>query len=136
MRNFVVVNATSPFDSDDFSTLQDEIKHKWFKIMDFVEAHFERRPDLNAVLFLVGIRELGLIPERNFTKEQKTQLMSIASCKVLSYSGYYELEGQDEQGWPQWKNTQKLPNLSVIEQENLLRQHLVEYFEREGILSY
>jgi hypothetical protein len=130
------VNATAPFDSNDFSTLQEEIKHKWLKIMDFVESNFQRRPDLNAVLFLVGIRELGLIPDKSFTKEQKTRLMSIASCKALSYSGYYTLDGLDPDGWPQWSNAKRLPNLSVIEQENLLRQHLVEYFERESILEF
>ena len=59
--------------------------------------------------------------------------MHIATCKILSYSGYYEHVGTDQNGWPAWKNVIPLPNLGYLEQENLMRQHIVEYFENEEI---
>jgi hypothetical protein len=117
-------------------TLQQEIKEKWLKILAFVEENFQKKPDLNAILFLIGIRELGVLPDKNFTKEEKVHLMHIANCKVLSYSGYYTQLGFNKKGWPVWENTKPLPNLAYLEQENLLRQHIIEYFESEEILNF
>ena len=87
-------------------------------------------PDLNAVLFLIGVQELGK-GQQSFSKEEKQDLMHIAICKVLSYSGYYQLQGLDEQGWPHWKLVKKLPFLDILSQETYLKAHIVEYFEKE-----
>jgi hypothetical protein len=86
--------------------------------------------DLNGVLFLIGVQELGK-GKMLFTKEQKQDLMHIAICKVLSYSGYYELEGLDKEGWPHWKLAKKLPRFDLLEQEKLLKMHVMDYFEKE-----
>lgn len=120
----------------EYGNLQGEIKVKWNKIIAFFEENFNKKPDLNAILFIIGIRELGEIPEKNFSKEEKTHLMHIANCRVLSYSGYYELQGFNEKGWPVWEKNKPIPNLSLFEQENLLRQHIIEYFEQEEILNF
>jgi len=116
--------------------LQIEIKEKWLRVVNFVEEHFDKKPDLNAVLFLIGIRELGQLSEKAFTKEEKTRLMHIGNCRVLSYSGYYEQKGINTKGWPVWESKLPIPNLTLLEQENLLRQHIVEYFDREGIIDF
>ncbi len=116
--------------------LQAEIKVKWLKIIDFFETRFSKKPDLNAILFLIGIRELGQLPETKFTKEEKTLLMHIANCKVLSYSGYYKQIGFTKNGWPVWESALPIPNLTLFEQENLLRQHIIEYFEQEEIIQF
>jgi len=86
--------------------------------------------DLNGVLFLIGVQELGK-GHQLFTKEQKQDLMHIAICKVLSYSGYYILKGLDKDGWPHWELVKKLPRFDLLEQEKLLKMHVIEYFERE-----
>lgn len=117
-------------------TLNEEIKIKWKQIIDFFELRFEKKPDLNAILFLIGVRELGELPENQFSKEEKTYLMHMANCKLFSYSGYYKLSGKNEKGWPVWENLKPLPSLSLIEQEHLLRQHIVEYFEKEEIITF
>jgi hypothetical protein len=116
--------------------LHQEIKEKWFKVVQYIEENFDKKPDLNAILFLVGIRELGTLPEKNFTKEEKTRLMHIANCRILSASGYYKLSGINGKGWPEWENVKPLPNLNIFEQENLLRQHIIEYFESESIIDF
>jgi hypothetical protein len=41
------------------------------------------------------------------------------------------LEGQDNDGWPHWKVTNKLPHFDLPEQERLLKMHVIEYFEKE-----
>jgi hypothetical protein len=111
----------------DFSRVGEE----WEELMQQLTLIFEKRPvDLNAVLFLVGVQELGK-GHRHFSKEEKQDLMHIAICKVLSYSGIYELEGLDQEGWPHWKLVQKLPFVNLLEQEKLLKAHVIEYFKRE-----
>lgn len=92
-----------------------------------IYRQFHKNPDLNAVLFLIGMRELGKLQDK-FTKEEKQHLMHVAVCRLLSEEGYYELEGLDQDGWPHWIATQSLPKLSVDEQELLLKKNIIRYF--------
>jgi len=108
-----------------------ELQVKWAKLMASLANTVGKRPkDLNGVLFLIGVQELGKGPI-NFTKEEKQDLMHIAICKVLSFSGYYELDGLDSEGWPHWKPIKKLPKFDLLDQEKLLKMHILEYFEKE-----
>ena len=79
---------------------------------------------------MIGVQELGQ-GHVHFTKEQKQDLMHIATCKVLSYSGFYELEGLDSEGWPHWNLVKPVPTLNLKEQDLLLKAHIVHYFESE-----
>jgi hypothetical protein len=107
------------------------LDRNWQSLMLEIERMLGQRPkDLNGTLFLIGVQELGK-GQQLFTKEQKQDLMHIAICKVLSYAGYYELEGLDEEGWPHWKLIKKLPHFDLLEQEKLLKIQVLEYFERE-----
>ena len=108
-----------------------DLQRRWQALLVVLEKIVIKKPkDLNGVLFLIGMQELGRGPAR-FTKEEKQDLMHIAICKVLSLAGYYTLEGQDEQGWPHWKLVKKLPHFDLLEQEKLLKMHVIEYFETE-----
>jgi hypothetical protein len=108
-----------------------ELERQWARLLATLEETVGKRPkDLNGVLFIIGVQELGkgAIP---FSKEEKQDLMHIAICRVLSISGYYELEGVDKDGWPHWKPLKKLPRFDLLEQERLLKMHVLEYFEQE-----
>jgi hypothetical protein len=108
-----------------------ELERTWASLLKSLEATIGKRPkDLNSVLFLIGVQELGK-GKRTFSKEEKQDLMHIGICKVLSLSGYYELEGCDKEGWPHWRVTKKLPHFDLLEQERLLKMHVIEYFEKE-----
>jgi hypothetical protein len=109
-------------------------KLTWLEVQEFIQKSFNKPADLNAVLFLIGMRELGENREE-FSKEEKVKLMHLAVCRVFSSSGYYMYKGTDDEGWPSWENVQKLPPLSSFEQETLIRQHIVEYFESEEIVK-
>lgn len=111
-----------------------ELVPKWQKIVQKIQGDFNKTPDVNAILFLIGMRELGS-PRVKFTKEEKVALMHIAVCRLLSQSGYYVLEGHDKDGWPHWKLVRKLPFVDVLQQETILRQHIIDYFETEGLLE-
>lgn len=108
-----------------------DLDRNWHALMQEIERMLGQIPkDLNGVLFLIGVQELGK-GHKLFTKEEKQDLMHIAICKVLSLSGYYTLEGLDEDGWPHWKLIKKLPRFDLLEQEKLLKMHVMEYFEME-----
>ncbi len=104
---------------------------QWERVLDHLEISVGKRPTgINSVLFLIGVRELGKGKKR-FSKEQKQDLIHIAICKLLSLSGYYTLEGLDEDGWPHWKLVKKLPHVDMLDQEKLLKMHIIEYFDHE-----
>lgn len=108
-----------------------DLDRQWHKLLTELETLLEKKPkDLNGVLFVIGIQELGK-GAKLFSKEEKQDLMHIAICKVLSLAGYYELEGLDAEGWPHWKLIKKLPHFDLMEQEKLLKMHVLEYFEKE-----
>ena len=108
-----------------------ELERTWNLLLASLEVMIGVKPkDLNAVLFLIGVQELGK-GKKVFSKEEKQDLMHIGICKVLSLSGYYRLEGLDQDGWPHWVMIKKLPHFDLLEQEKLLKMHIVEYFEKE-----
>lgn len=105
------------------------IEEKWEGILDQIEAMVGKRPaDLNSVLFLIGVQELGKGPRR-FAKEIKQDLMHIAVCRVLSESGYYESDGYDKDGWPLWTLIKPIPHADLLAQELFLKEHVIMYFQ-------
>ena len=113
-----------------------ELERTWQRLRLKLKDAVGKKPrDLNSILLLIGVQELGK-GTIEFSKEQKQDLMHIAICKVLSLSGYYILEGLDEDGWPHWKNLKDLPHFDLIEQEQLLKMHILEYFENEIKLDF
>jgi hypothetical protein len=107
-----------------------EINIKWKKLQDIIHNEFEsdEAPDLNAILFLVGMQELGQGP-RKFSKREKEELMHIATCRLLSDMGFYDLKGLDQDGWPHWELVKPIPAYAGLEQELLLKSLVVNYFE-------
>ena len=55
--------------------------------------------------------------------------MHIATCRLLSEMGFYELEGLDQDGWPHWKLVKPIPSYALMEQELLLKSLAIHYFE-------
>ena len=103
---------------------------KWKKLIDFISNQFGvgDQLDLQAVLFLIGVNELGQ-GYRDFKKNEKLDLLHIAICKILSNYGYYSFKGKDKEGWPHWKSNEKLPKLQPEEQTMLLKEGAIKYFE-------
>ena len=109
-----------------------DLQIRWSKLINLLEKQLGKRPkDLNGVLFLIGVQELGKGPQV-FSKEEKQDLMHLGICKVLSLAGYYELEGLDDDGWPHWKALKKIPKIHLGDQEKLLKLQVIEYFEKEA----
>ena len=112
----------------------EEFKTRWKEVENSLTDSFGNKPDLNKILLLIGIRELGQV-KKKFSKEEKVNLMHIAVCKLLSQSGYYELEGVDQDGWPHYKTINKLPNLKSGEQSILMKESIINYFIEKELIE-
>lgn len=107
---------------------KDDLQQRWWKLEEQLMERFGKKPDMEAVLFLIGIQEVGKAGQE-FTKEQKQDLMHVAVCTLLAQSGYYKLEGYDDDGWPHFAQLKELPSSSLKEQEDFLKDHILLYFE-------
>lgn len=106
-----------------------ELDFEWLRVRHLVKDVMKREslPDLNAILFLVGIQELGRW-KANFTKEEKQDLMHIAVCRLLSGDGYYEFVGRDDEGWPHYNMLKPFTTKGVKEQSEYLKKQIIQYF--------
>jgi hypothetical protein len=111
--------------------VNDDLMNRWWALEAKLVEKFGKKPDMEAILFLIGMQETGFIREK-ITKEQKQDLMHVATCTLLEPSGFYIYEGKDEEGWPHFKQVKELPMLSLPDQENFLKDHILLYFEKQG----
>lgn len=109
----------------------DDLQQRWWALEAKLMERFGKKPDLEAVLFLIGMQETGFLQEK-ISKEQKQDLMHVAVCTVLAQSGYYVLEGHDQDGWPHFQQVKELPVMALPVQENFIKDHVLLYFEQQG----
>lgn len=109
-----------------------ELDFEWLRVQHIVKDSMQRDtlPDLNTVLFLIGIQELGRW-KKKFTKEEKQDLMHVAVCRLLSYEGYFVFVGRDEDGWPHYRQALEMPQQDTMQQERMLRINAVRYFKAQ-----
>ena len=113
----------------EFCSSMESFEDRWKNVETTLEERFGKIPDMEGILFLIGVNELGRMPERRkFTKEQKQDLMHIAVCKLLSLEGYYEYVGIDEEGWPHYQELEAVPVAGLEGQEMLLKECIIKYF--------
>ncbi len=106
-----------------------EIDFYWLKVQHYVQESLDKNslPDLQAVLFLLGVQESGIVKE-SYTKEEKEDLMHVAVCSLLEREGYFEFTGNDQDGWPHFKQIRGMDVEGVKNQEILLKQKVIQYF--------
>ena len=67
-----------------------QLDRTWSALLNDIEKLLGKKPkDLNGILFLIGVQELGK-GKQILSKEEKQDLMHIGICKALSFSGYYQ----------------------------------------------
>lgn len=110
---------------------EENSKEKWLEIQKKVSDRFGdgETLDVDAIVYLIGVQELGQ-GYRKFKKDEKINLMHIAVCKLLEPYGYYEFEFFDDDGWPHYKLKENLPPLKAGEQTVLLKQAIIDYFNK------
>lgn len=108
-----------------------DLQQRWWNLEAKLAEKFGKKPDMETILFLIGIQETGFMPDK-ITKEQKQDLMHVAVCTLLSSSGYYKLEGKDKDGWPHFSQLKEIKIQSLFEQEDFLKDHILLYFQQNG----
>jgi hypothetical protein len=106
------------------------VNNRWQKLLIKMENQFGQKPEYDSILFVIGLQELGFIPKK-LTKNQKLDVLHVAICSLLSTYGYYAFKGKDEDGWPQFERIESLPFLAPIQQEQLIKEAILDYFEIE-----
>ena len=104
-----------------------QFEKEWNELTKDLAETFKMDMDLQSVLFLIGVQELG-VGFREFKKQEKMDLMHIAICRLLEPYGYYIYSGKDKDGWPHYDEKQKVPTLLAGEQEKLMKTAVIEYF--------
>lgn len=106
-----------------------EFEKKWNDTVSEVSKHSGEPLDFQSILFLIGIQELnkGYL---KLNKDQKIEVMHIATCTLLEPYGFYEYSGHDDDGWPHFEAKKNLPNLSPRDQEKFMKQAVMDYFNK------
>lgn len=108
-----------------------EINKRFKEVQERLAQDFDSEiPDIKVILFLIGVQELGKGPKK-FSKRQKEELMHIATCRLFSDLGFYELQGLDQDGWPHWQLVKAIPSYTLLEQEMVIKSLIVNYFEEQ-----
>lgn len=111
-----------------------ELEKNWQSVLSHLKEDIGEKPDLQAVIFLIGVQELGK-GQRKFKKDEKVNLMHVAICRLLEPYGYYRYLGLDPDGWPHYEALEKLPHLEEKEQQEMMKRAIVDYFISEGIID-
>lgn len=107
----------------------ENFEQRWIETEKLLTERFGKVPDMEGILFLIGVNELGSLPRKKFSKEQKQDLMHIAVCTLLCQLGYYEYAGRDADNWPHFNELQHVTLKGIGEQERMLKECIVRYFE-------
>jgi hypothetical protein len=111
-----------------------ELESKWEIVVKRVASQFGEELDLQAILFLIGVQELGK-GYRKFNKDQKLEVMHIAICTLLEPIGYYKFVGNDEDGFPHWELAEELPALKPGHQMAVMKEAIIDYFQSNALIE-
>jgi len=106
-----------------------QLDFEWLQVRHQVKDAMgqDALPDLQIILLLVGIQEVGLLKEE-YTKEEKQDLMHVATCHLLSSEGYFEFVGMDDEGWPHYRQVRSVKVAGEKAQKRLLKESIISYF--------
>lgn len=106
-----------------------QLKERWEKLVQMLSDQFSQGEDLDldAIIYLIGVQELGKIHQK-YKKDEKLNLMHIAICRLLEPYGFYAFDYIDADGWPHYTVKEELPPLKAGEQSVLMKEAIVNYF--------
>jgi hypothetical protein len=105
----------------------------WDRLQDVLTKRFGEKMDFDAILFLIGLQELGK-PFKKYKKDQKLEVMHVAICTLLEPFGFYEFVGRDPDGWPHWELKETIPHLDAKQQNKLIIDAIIDYFKKEELI--
>ena len=111
-----------------------DLQEQWNKVLDFFKTKFTdgEMPNMDTILFLIGVQELGVV-KPNFSKDEKLNLMHIATCKLLEPYGYYEFDYFDDEAWPHYVLVKPV-EIEKNKQELLIKEAIINYFTNSNLI--
>ena len=103
-----------------------DLEKKWEQLVNKLEKQFNDEMSLKGILYLIGIQELNFGVKR-FSREEKINVLHVATCKLLSEYGYYKFDSIDKDGWPHYKEVKALHSLSDDDQQKLIKKSIIKY---------
>ena len=103
-----------------------DLEKNWRALILKLENSFNEEVSLKGILYLIGVQELNF-GIKKFSREEKINVLHVATCRLLSNYGYYRFDRIDEDGWPHYKELRALKNLSEKDQKNLLKEAIINY---------
>jgi peptide methionine sulfoxide reductase MsrB len=106
-----------------------ELDSKWIAVKAMLQERFGKIPDMEGIIYLIGINEVGFDENYVFKKEEKQDLMHVATCTLLSFDGYYKFTNHDADGWPHFEKQMDFPGVTLKEQDDYMKEKIIQYFE-------
>ena len=114
----------------DYSLESPLLRERWTKLQLWTKQRFGKKADMEAILFLVGIQELGHGLPPDLDKTNKEQIVVEGAYCVLETLGYYDRVGIERNGHWIWEPITNLPqDIDKKAEENLLRHAVLRYFD-------
>lgn len=108
---------------------------RWNELVALLGSRFEKEMTLEAILFLIGIQAHGRGFEPKIHRDRKQDLIMEGTFVAFEAIGFYERVGMEASGAWIWERIVKHPpDLSVDDQEALLKMAVLEYFSESGVI--
>ena len=114
--------------------MEDNTSEKWKTLTAKLGEMFDMEINVEAILFLIGLRELGSNGQREFSKEEKQDLMHIGLCTIFK-DVFYKFEYKDEEGWLHFEPITDFERIEIREQENLIKEKVIAYFKSNNLIE-
>jgi hypothetical protein len=110
-----------------------EFEKDWDELILQTSKRFKVSADVEFLLFVVGLQELGQ-GFRPFSRAEKMDLMNMARCHLFCELGYLKKTGIDDQGWPVFETQKSMDGLLPSYQNQLIKKALIDYFRSHEII--
>lgn len=102
---------------------------RWESLQSWLRDRFGREVGLEGILFLIGVQSRGRGYQPELEKEEKQDVIMEGTYCAFETIGLYERVGLDENGFWIWeRSVDRFPQLSVDNQEKLLKHGILNYF--------
>ena len=108
--------------------MSDSYNDDWAEFLVKTSNYFNVTANDEFLLFIVGLQESGQ-GFGNYSKQDKTDLISLASCRVLEMNGFMKQTGKDCEGWPIFESIKDHHQMSPVDYKSMIRQGLMDYFK-------
>ena len=106
-----------------------DLELRWQGLSAWLQERFGKEPDLDGILFLIGVQETGCGYKPELDKRSKERLVVEGTYCAFETLGFYRRIGMEADGHWIWESLEPLPtDLSAREQETVLRLAVISYF--------